>query len=261
MNKIICKVCKNEIGRQGMPVHLKIHDIKFKDYLEQYFEDFSDFKKCESCNKICKRNKRFCSKECTTKWRKTLIGENSIRHGKSLSEYSKKKISKTQKKRLSKKENHPMYGKHHSDVSKMKMSEARKESGLSKGENNPMYGKTHTPKTIEKIFSHKQMNRLEKIVADYLDEHNIEYTFQFFINEGDVCKSYDFKLKNSNSIIEINGDYWHGGSGVKNHHKDVERTIENDKLKKELAEKKGYKVYVFWEHDLKKDISILTTIL
>ena len=124
-----------------------------------------------------------------------------------------------------------------------------------------MFGKTHTPEAIEKIFKHKSMNKLEKLVADWLTEHNIEYTFQFFINTDGVCKSYDFKLKDTDTIIEVHGDYWHGGSGVSKHHFDVKNTIKNDNLKKQMAIDKGYGVIVIWEHEIKENINILETII
>jgi group I intron endonuclease len=46
------------------------------------------------------------------------------------------------------KENHPMYGKKHTEESKQKMSESLK--GLMTGENHPSYGKVKSPETIEK---------------------------------------------------------------------------------------------------------------
>jgi hypothetical protein len=76
-----------------------------------------------------------------------------------------------------------------------------------KGERNSFYGKTHTPEAIEKIFSHRKMNKLEKIVANLLDREKIPYKFQFFINKNGICKSYDFKLLNNNIILEIDGDF------------------------------------------------------
>ena len=48
-----------------------------------------------------------------------------------------KQAMKTRDNSYLQKENHPMYGKHHSEESKQKMSKAKKESGSSKGKNNP----------------------------------------------------------------------------------------------------------------------------
>lgn len=46
-------------------------------------------------------------------------------------------------------ENHPMYGKNHSEETKQKISEARKERYY--GENHPMYGKHHSEETKKKM--------------------------------------------------------------------------------------------------------------
>jgi G:T-mismatch repair DNA endonuclease (very short patch repair protein) len=255
-NKIKCRICNKELGRQGLSLHLKTHDTTFKDYLEKYLDDFDDFQKCETCGKTCKRNKKFCSRKCTTEWRKTLVGENGLRYGATMSEESKQKISESQKQRL-KRDGHHFLGKTRTDEYKKKMSKVM--TGKLVGEKNGMYGKPHTPEAIKKIFSHKKMNKLEKKVAKYLDSKNIDYTFQFFINEDDICKSYDFKF--DNIILEVHGDYWHGGSGVKKHHFDVDNTIKNDKLKKKIAEERGYTVKVVWEHDLKNDVTILDNLI
>lgn len=285
MDKIKCRLCDKEYGVKQFGMHIsRTHKMSYQEYAQQHWEDLPNWSPCTECGTVCKDT--YCSKECYS------YGQSKKFKGIKQTPRTKEhcdNISKSAKKRLKDKANHPMYGKSHSsktkdkisksqkirieenghwaegtslsDETKIKISETRIKRKVAKGKNNPMYGKTHTPEAIKKIFTHKPMNKLEKQVADYLDEHNIEYTFQFFINEGDVCKSYDFKLKNTNTIIEVHGDYWHGGSGVKKHHNDVGDTIENDKLKKELAESKGYDVLVFWEHDLKKDISILNTIL
>jgi group I intron endonuclease len=66
------------------------------------------------------------------------------------SEEIKKKISETRIiKQLSKGKNHPLYGKHHSEESRIKMSKSQK--GKQCGENNPMFGKHHTEETKQKI--------------------------------------------------------------------------------------------------------------
>jgi len=257
-NTIKCRICDKEVGRQGLSLHLKTHNIKFQEYLVKYFDDFPDFQKCEMCGGICKRNKKFCSRTCTTEWRKTLVGENGLRFGKTLSLKSKKKMSNTLKELYIDKNNHGRTGKKLTKKSKNKISVSQKK--YYETHDSPFLGKTHTPETIKKIFKHKPMNKLEKKVADWLDGKNIKYTFQFFLNIDGVCKSYDFKLKNSNKILEIHGDYWHGGIGVKKHHFGVDKTIQNDKLKKDIAETHGYEVITIWEHELKKDTLILDNI-
>lgn len=73
-------------------------------------------------------------------------------------------------------ENHPMYGKHHSEESKKKMREARikfhqEHPDFMLGENNPMYGKHHTEER-KKMMS-------EKMKEYWTDEKRIEFSKKF----------------------------------------------------------------------------------
>lgn len=93
------------------------------------------------------------------------FGYNKANGGSSIgkhTEETKNIISKKAKKRFENPENNPMYGKHHSDDAKRKISEKaigrkvsdeakRKLSIANAGENNCMYGKTHTKEAREKI--------------------------------------------------------------------------------------------------------------
>ena len=82
--------------------------------------------------------------------------------GNKLSEETKKKISI-----LLKGENHPLFGKNHSDESKQKMSETHKGKTISeetkkkisealKGEKNPFFGRKHSEETKKRISESKK---------------------------------------------------------------------------------------------------------
>jgi very-short-patch-repair endonuclease len=115
----------------------------------------------------------------------------------------------------------------------------------------------HTPETIENIIknSKKGMNKLEQEVSNFLTNNNIEHSFNFFINNGDVCKQYDFKI--GNILLEIDGDYWHGGPGVKKHHFSSKKTKENDLLKDNIPQERGYKVIRIWQSEIKSNPNII----
>lgn len=258
---ILCRVCNKIIrDRKGFNVHLKIHNIKFVDYVEKNRDQFSNWIDCAICGKLTKQ-KTTCSKKCDKEYRKTLVGEKAIRYGTKLSDETINKISIANKKWLSTKENHPFFGKHLSKEHSAKISKTRREKKIAVGKNNGMYGKTHSPETIKKIFSYRKMNKIEKLVADYLDSRNIEYYFQFFITENKICKSYDFKIKNKPIIIEVDGDFWHGGPATNKYWKDVDKVKINDKLKEKIANNRGYKIIRFWQSDLQKDINIISKYL
>jgi G:T-mismatch repair DNA endonuclease (very short patch repair protein) len=280
MCKIKCRLCDAEHTIKQFGMHItRNHKMKYEDYAKLYWEDLPNWSPCLVCGIVSKNV--YCSKECTS------IGLSKKRKGKSKpprTEEHCRKISEAAKKRLSNPNNHPWLGRTHTEETKQKISKHHKELYTDKTQH-PMYGKTHnidtlkkmserrieyykyhdapfkgkthTPETIKKIFQSKPMNKLEKLVAEYLDELGIKYTFQFFINSNGICKSYDFKLKNSNLILEVHGDYWHGGNGVKKHVFNVNETIENDKLKKKIANDSGYDVVVVWESEIKENIHII----
>jgi DNA mismatch endonuclease (patch repair protein) len=292
MTKIKCRLCNNEFDIKQFGMHVKRkHQIKYQEYAKQYWQDLPKWSPCKLCGEICQD--LYCSKNCMS------IGLSNDRKGKQMPPRTKehsKKISEAAKKRLSNPENHPMYGKTHTNETLEKISQTQKER-LKDPINHPLYGKNHNEETkklmsdirtiyynkneqylkgktyqeyfgndkageiIKKIFQNKPMNKLEKKVADYLTELGIEYTFQFFINDNNICKSYDFKIKNSNVILEVHGDYWHGGTGINEHVFNVDENIQNDKLKKEIANKRGYEVVVVWESEIKNDISIIQKLL
>ena len=90
-----------------------------------------------------------------------------------------------------------------------------------------------------------------------LSKLNIAYETQFFLQH----KSFDFKLKNTKILIEVNGDYWHGNPSFYNEDdvlnypggKVVVRDLwEKDKIKKERAEKYNYKLVYIWENEIVK---------
>jgi very-short-patch-repair endonuclease len=188
------------------------------------------------------------------KLKETWIGEKSMRFGAILTDETKKKISQsnTGKEGL-KGDLNPASR----PYVRKQISQTRIERGVAKGENNPMFGKTHTPEAIKKIFSHRPMNKIEKMIADELDKAGISYHFQFFIVEGKVCKSYDFKIKGKPLIIEVDGDFWHGNPKQKNHYEKVDEVKTNDLMKDLIAVGRGYKVIRLWESDIKKDPSIV----
>lgn len=250
-----CRICNEKIGIKGMPIHtINLHNMKYIDYVKKYYDkypnDFKSWTKCKICKKLTKQ-KTTCSKKCNKKYRKTLTREKAPHYGMKHSEYTKKKISKTRKKQGNFKN-----GFIFSDVSKNKM----KQSALKRAQLldyvNPMFGKTHSPETIKKIFSHRKMNSIEKMVANKLNENDIKYYFQYFLSRDNICKSYDFKIKNKDIFIEVDGDYWHGGPGTKKHFYKVDEVMANDKIKEEMARENGFSVIRLWESDIKKNPNI-----
>lgn len=257
---IICKHCNKQFHSKIISQHLKkYHNILFKDYIKENLNDFERFGWCECviCRNITKKrgdkHEPTCSYRCMGELREVkYLG----RPGHKFTEEEKKKNSLSH------------IGKKIPSITgnlnpacrpevRNQISQTRIEHGVAKGEKNGMYGRTHTPEAIKKIFSHRKMNKLEKIVANELDKANIPYYFQYFIVEDGICKSYDFKIKNRPLIIEVDGDFWHGNPNQSNHYEKVDEIKKNDKVKDELAQKRSIRIIRLWESDIKKDPSII----
>ena len=96
---------------------------------------------------------------------------------------------------------------------------------------------------------------LEVKIKQGLENLNISFKSQYWISR----RSYDFKLKDFNTLIEVQGDFWHANP-KKYLSTDIlnfpsGKTLANDiwakdTYKKELAEQYGYKIVYIWENEL-----------
>jgi very-short-patch-repair endonuclease len=133
-------------------------------------------------------------------------------------------------------------------------------SAKMRGENHPFYGKKRpehsklmkSPEMMEKIFAKRSMTDIEQIVADILTQTNIPYHPQFFITDNGETFAYDFKLSGLPILIEVDGDYWHGGPATANPVPFVNEIQAKDKLKTDIAQNHGYTVLRFWGSDIKE---------
>jgi hypothetical protein len=148
--KILCKICGKEFENyRSLAGHLRVHKITSKEYYDRFLKKENEGI-CPACGKetsfiglkqgYCK----FCSKKCANS------KENNPSYGKHPSEETKKKISDANK------------GKHLSEETKKKISDAnkgrypseetkKKMSKAKKGEKHPFFGKHHSEETKKKI--------------------------------------------------------------------------------------------------------------
>jgi very-short-patch-repair endonuclease len=253
-------------GRIKRHISTKHKEITIDQYLKQYWSTLPLHKPCEVCNKNIVYKYKTCSKEChslltsnilkgipkpedfMSQEHKDKISKSTI--GRIVSKETGDKISKSSKGVSRNKGKQPMLGKKQSVYQKQKVKE-RFDKYYAQG--NEPWTKTnkHTAETIERIFAKKPMNKLEKFVSSILDENNIEYHFQYFLKTKDgTCKSYDFKIKDTNILLEIDGDYWHGGPGVEKHFYKLEETKQNDLFKDQLAKDNGFSLIRIWESNI-----------
>jgi very-short-patch-repair endonuclease/predicted nucleic acid-binding Zn ribbon protein len=268
-----CQICNQEMsfGRIKRHITSQHKNITVDQYLKKYWSTLPLHQPCEICNENIVYKYKTCSKECRHKLEHGHKGKSkpegfmSEEHRNKLSKskmgtvVSKEtgdKISKSSTGVSRNKGKTPMLGKKQSDFQKQKVKE-RFNKYYSEG--NEPWTKTHshTPETIEKIFKKRKMNKLELFVSSILDKNNIKYKHQFFLSKDGACKSYDFKIKDTNILLEIDGDYWHGGPSLNKHFFKLEEVKQNDLFKDQLAKDNGFRLIRIWESEIYKDPDVI----
>jgi len=269
-----CQMCEQEMSFGRIKNHIKVQhkNITVDQYIEKYWSTLPLHQPCEVCKDKIVYKYKTCSKECRSKLehnqkgkskpkgfitekhkeilRNRLIGKPGLFTNHKHSEKTK------QIQRENCINNKPHKGHSQSDFQKFQASK-----GMLKyyAQGNEPWTKNnkHTPETISKIISHRPMNKLEKLVSKLLQKNNIKFYYQFYINKNNIIKSYDFKIKDVNILIEIDGDYYHGGPGCEKYFFKLEETKQNDKINTQLAESLGYKVIRIWESEIKSNPNIV----
>jgi G:T-mismatch repair DNA endonuclease (very short patch repair protein) len=174
--------------------------------------------------------------------------------------------------------NNPFFGKKHSEKSKKQNSKSR--IGKACGKYNAMFKQEHresVSKSLKIKYESGDLDFLKKIQSDNafknqangklnspnissaekeikkkLEEIGLIVEAQFNINS----LRYDLFIKDKNTLIEYNGDYWHCNPSIyKSDYLNKKKNLyaheiwAHDKKKLELAEKKGYKLFIIWEKD------------
>lgn len=263
-----CQICEQEMSFGRVKRHIKTQhkNVNMDQYIKKYWSTLPLHQPCEVCNTIIVYKYKTCSPECRSNLihkhkgqpkpkdfmsqeHKNKISKSSIgRYGNFTGHTHSDKTKKIQSDTI--KNIKPHLGFFHTDETKKIQSDKRKE-WYRQGNEPWTKVHSHSPETIKKIFEKKPMNKLEKFIADILDENNIKYHFQFFLkNKEDICKSYDFKIKDTNILIEIDGDYWHGGPSLKKHFYKLDEVKQNDLFKNQLAKDNNFLLLRFWESDI-----------
>lgn len=269
-----CQVCEQEMSFGRIKNHIKARHktISVDQYVKQYWSTLPLHKPCEVCNENIVYKYQTCSKECQSIKASTerkgkpkpegfMSNEHKFKISKSkmgtvVSKETGDKISKSSTGVSRNKGKTPMLGKKQTEHQKQKVRE-RLNKYYADGNEPWSKNNKHTSETINKIFSKRPMNKLEKFVSNILDENNIKYTHQFFLNKDGICKSYDFKIKDTNILLEIDGDYWHGGPSLEKHFFKLEEVKQNDIFKDQLAKDNGFNLLRIWESDIYNKPSIV----
>jgi len=104
-----------------------------------------------------------------------------------------------------------------------------------------------------KILTNRGMTKPEKIMKDILKGAiGVKYKYQKQVGGY----HYDFHIRDTNILIEVDGDFWHCKPGSKYEipkMKEQVSNMENDKVKDEVAKSNGYTLLRFWESDIQEN--------
>ena len=126
-------------------------------------------------------------------------------------------------------------------------------------------GKHHSEKTINKIKQARakqifpmQDTSIERKIQDFLSQLHIEYLAHKYISkiEHKYCCDIFIPVQkgiNQKTIIECDGDYWHGHSDLYEKWKSNLRILEQikrDKIRNKELIKQGFRVIRLWEREI-----------
>lgn len=151
----------------------------------------------------------------------------------------------------------PMFGRAHSNETREKMRQA---AGLRDNTNIGRYVRTDyhrdliSKHAIRMLLNNKWKRsgntRPERILKDLLAFNGIEFVHQYLIQFKDQTDQkvfrhlYDFKISETNVLIEVDGDYWHS----------LPQIIARDKVCGQIAMDRGFELLRFTEQSLLTDL-------
>ena len=107
-------------------------------------------------------------------------------------------------------------------------------------------------------------SQIHREIVKICQELNIEISIEFKLKHKKKYFAYDIIITDTNKLIEVNGDYWHGNPKLykksdlimKNSSAEISvgEKWKKDKIKLNHAKTNGYEVLVIWEKDLKDNI-------
>lgn len=279
------KVFKNELG---LTRHLNRHGISIEIYiLDKKYNNIRPLCKC-GCNQETKygpelRDYRDYAAGHKARVKNNFNTEKSINNSKKTRAKQKqlglligKDSEETRKKKSEshKGEKNHMFGKTHSDATREILSQKGKEyfannpeAKKANGDRSRAYWSLEDSKIKQSLRQTQYLldnnlfkpSGLESKFCLILEELDIEYQQQFRVNDGVTNGVFDFKIKDRNILIEVDGDFWHCNPVLHPTpiHKVQLRNIDNDKRKNQLALSQNYNLYRFWETDIKNSPEII----
>ena len=217
------------------------------------------------------------SKERKGSW---FIGEKNAMYGRNIFEEKTKEEIDIIKKKLSDScsgEKNGFYGKKHTNETKQNLKELNKLfwENISEEDVNKLSMKlSNAQKRIKELnpgkykqnkinaayashikqFKNLEPNIIEQIIIKELKLRNIDMEYSVIFCK----KQFDFGNKKHKILLEVHGDYWHGNPNYYGDDKiklnNIQlKNIKNDLVKKEIASKYGFKLFIIWDDEIKQE--------
>lgn len=120
------------------------------------------------------------------------------------------------------------------------------------------YGKTSAQMLIDYLHYFNKKTDIEIIFEKILVELEIPFQCKFRIYDKNKInfwfREYDFLIINTNILIEVDGDYWHGNKKIFKELSDFQKSVQvNDIMKENFAKNNSYEIIRFWGSDIKRN--------
>lgn len=126
------------------------------------------------------------------------------------------------------------------------------------------YG-VESPNKLNTSLGKNTYSKIHRQIVELLQNMGIEVMIEYKIKKNTTgYYSYDILIKNTNKIIEVYGDYWHGNPKIysaddlllkkTNREMTAKQKWELDKRKNNFARSTGHRLIVIWEYDIKNNI-------
>lgn len=120
--------------------------------------------------------------------------------------------------------------------------------------------KKESPQKIHTCRGKNIYSKIHRSVVEILQKNNIKCSIEYKISKNNGYYSYDIVIDETNKLIEVYGDYWHGNPKI---YKDSDIILKGssreitvkekrkfDKKKINFAKKLGHEILIIWEYDL-----------
>jgi len=120
---------------------------------------------------------------------------------------------------------------------------------IKEGQNNPVTQEKML-KAIKKAQSRavNKISRPQRKLFEIVKKFDPEAVLEYHVDYEKTWKSFDIFSPKINAFFEMHGRCWHDANSCKKGIRHIaEKNIQNDLIKKELSDKLGMSLYIFWD--------------